>query len=100
VLADTEQDGHLRAFNETFEYFDLPVRWSNDEYAVKVLIGGGKERLKSLLTDEFIVKAGLPVAADEQSRRRRSYACSPRNRANRPCGSGSGLDAGLRFNIG
>jgi len=59
VLADTEKDGHLRAFNQTFEHFHLPVQWSVADYAEKLKIGGGKERLKSLLTPEFISKAQL-----------------------------------------
>lgn len=59
VLADTEKDGHLRAFNQTFEHFHLPVQWSVADYAEKLKIGGGKERLKSLLTPEFISKAEL-----------------------------------------
>lgn len=59
VLADTEHDGHLRAFNAMFQDKSLPVRWSVDDYRVKVRIGGGKERLRSLLTPEFIAKAGL-----------------------------------------
>ncbi len=61
VLADTEKDGHLRAFNQTFEHFKLPLQWSVSDYAEKLKIGGGKERLKSLLTPEFIVKAQLPA---------------------------------------
>ncbi len=32
VLADTEQFGHLPAFNQTFEEFHLTVRWSEKEY--------------------------------------------------------------------
>lgn len=60
VLADTERDGHLRAFNDTFEYFNLPLRWSADDYAEKLKIGGGKERLSSLLTPDFIAESGLP----------------------------------------
>jgi HAD superfamily hydrolase (TIGR01509 family) len=60
VLADTERFGHLPAFNQTFEEFSLPVHWSEAEYAHKLLIGGGKERMSSLLTPEFIEKAGLP----------------------------------------
>lgn len=65
VLADTEQDGHLRAFNETFEFFELPVRWSIAEYAERVKIGGGKERLRSLLTPEFVASAQLSTDPDE-----------------------------------
>jgi HAD superfamily hydrolase (TIGR01509 family) len=60
VLADTERYGHLPAFNRTFEEFGLPVRWSDEEYARKVRVGGGKERMKTLLTPEFVAKAGLP----------------------------------------
>jgi HAD superfamily hydrolase (TIGR01509 family) len=67
VLADTERDGHLPAFNQTFREFGLPVRWSDDEYAGKVLIGGGKERMTSLLTPEFVTAAGLPTDPAEQA---------------------------------
>ncbi|GIM96717.1 HAD-IA family hydrolase [Paractinoplanes toevensis] len=51
VLADTERHGHLPAFNATFEQFGLPVRWSEREYGEKLKIGGGKERMASLLPD-------------------------------------------------
>ncbi|MGW7042258.1 HAD-IA family hydrolase [Streptomyces avermitilis] len=61
VLADTERDGHLPAFNETFEEFGLPVRWSDEEYAQKVKVGGGKERMRTLLTPDFVAAAGLPA---------------------------------------
>lgn len=60
VLADTERDGHLPAFNATFERFGLPVRWSEEDYAAKLAIGGGKERMASLLTPAFVAEAGLP----------------------------------------
>jgi HAD superfamily hydrolase (TIGR01509 family) len=61
VLADTERYGHLVAFNQTFEEFGLPVRWSVADYSEKVRIGGGKERMASLLTPEFVAAAGLPT---------------------------------------
>lgn len=60
VLADTERDGHLPAFNATFAELGLPVRWSEADYADKLAIGGGKERMASLLTPEFVARAGLP----------------------------------------
>ena len=60
VLADTERYGHLPAFNQTFAEFGLPVQWSESEYAVKLRIGGGKERMASLLTEEFLERAKLP----------------------------------------
>lgn len=59
VLADTEQFGHLPAFNKTFEEFGVPVQWTVEEYAQKVLIGGGKERIRSILTDELSQQLGL-----------------------------------------
>ncbi|KOV67030.1 haloacid dehalogenase [Streptomyces sp. AS58] len=64
VLADTERDGHLPAFNKMFEEFGLPVRWSEAEYAEKLKVGGGKERMRTLLTPDFIAAAGLPSDPD------------------------------------
>ncbi|MFJ3391938.1 HAD-IA family hydrolase [Leifsonia aquatica] len=66
VLADTERNGHLPAFNRTFAEFGVPVRWSDDDYREKVLIGGGKERMASILTPEFVAANGLPSDADGQ----------------------------------
>lgn len=59
VLADTEQHGHLPAFNRTFTDFNVPVQWSVEEYAEKVKIGGGKERMRSILTPELAHSLGL-----------------------------------------
>jgi HAD superfamily hydrolase (TIGR01509 family) len=66
VLADTERDGHLPAFNRTFEEFGLPVRWSEQEYGEKLKIAGGKERMTSLLTPAFVAEAGLPTDPEGQ----------------------------------
>ncbi|KQX74515.1 HAD-IA family hydrolase [Aeromicrobium sp. Root472D3] len=66
VLADTERDGHLPAFNETFEHFGAPIRWSQDDYAELLKIGGGKERLASVLTPELVKEAGLPTDPQQQ----------------------------------
>ncbi|MCQ1949690.1 HAD-IA family hydrolase [Arthrobacter sp. zg-Y859] len=59
VLADTEQYGHLPAFNQTFADFHVPVQWSVEEYAEKVKIGGGKERMRSILTPSLSESLGL-----------------------------------------
>ena len=61
VLADTERYGHLPAFNQTFGEFGLPVQWTEEEYGAALRIGGGKERMRSLLTPAFVVEAGLPT---------------------------------------
>ena len=62
VLADTERFGHLPAFNQMFAEFGLPVHWSEEEYGRKLKIGGGKERMASLLTPEFVAAAKTPNA--------------------------------------
>jgi HAD superfamily hydrolase (TIGR01509 family) len=51
VLADTEKDGHLPAFNQAFAEFDLPIHWDEATYAEKLKIGGGKERIASEFND-------------------------------------------------
>jgi len=66
VLADTERDGHRPAFNATFAEVGLPVSWSEEEYGEKLRIGGGKERMASLLTDEFVRANGLPADPEGQ----------------------------------
>ncbi len=66
VLADTEKDGHLPAFNATFTNFRLPVQWDVPTYAQKVKIGGGKERMSTLLTTDFLERTGLPADPEEQ----------------------------------
>lgn len=67
VLADTERDGHRLAFNETFREFGLPISWSVDEYARKLQVAGGKERMKTELTPEFVAANGLPADAEGQA---------------------------------
>ena len=66
VLADTERHGHLPAFNATFAEVGLDLRWSEADYAEKVLIGGGKERMASLLTPDFVMANRLPADPKEQ----------------------------------
>lgn len=66
VLADTERHGHLPAFNQVFAEFGLPVRWSEEDYRLALRIGGGKERMASLLTPAFVAAAGLPADRDAQ----------------------------------
>jgi HAD superfamily hydrolase (TIGR01509 family) len=61
VLADTERYAHLPAFNATFREFGLGLEWSEDEYGRKLQIAGGKERMASELTPEFVKANGLPT---------------------------------------
>ena len=67
VLADTERFGHLPAFNAMFREFGLPVQWSEEEYGRLLAIGGGKERMATLLTPAFVEAAGLPTDPEAQA---------------------------------
>lgn len=64
VLADTERDGHLVAFNGAFVEADLPFRWSQDEYAHLLSIGGGKERLHTYLQSHPEIDLGSTEEVD------------------------------------
>jgi len=45
TMAETERDGHLKAFNQAFEALSLPWRWSEQRYGELLAIAGGRERL-------------------------------------------------------
>ena len=45
TLAETERDGHLKAFNQAFEALALPWRWSELRYGELLAVAGGRERL-------------------------------------------------------
>ena len=51
TLANTEQDGHLRAFNEAFEVFGLDWYWDSDLYGDLLSVSGGKERLNHYISE-------------------------------------------------
>jgi HAD superfamily hydrolase (TIGR01509 family) len=67
VLSDTERYGHLPAFNQMFAEFGLAVRWSEDDYAELLKIGGGKERMATILTPDFVAAHGLPDDPEGQA---------------------------------
>jgi len=45
TLAETERDGHLKAFNQAFEALGVPWRWSEQRYGELLAVAGGRERL-------------------------------------------------------
>ncbi len=51
VIADTERDLHLPAFNQAFAEAGLDLHWSDAEYASLLRIAGGKERMAAALPD-------------------------------------------------
>lgn len=65
VLADTERDGHLVAFNQMWQEQGVNWQWSLAQYADKVKIGGGKERMFSLgQDDDFRAVYNVPDSED------------------------------------
>lgn len=68
VLAETESKGHLIAFNRMWETFGVPWLWSSEQYAEKLKIGGGKERMASLFRDPAFCRAvSVPESEQEQA---------------------------------
>jgi HAD superfamily hydrolase (TIGR01509 family) len=45
TLANTEQGGHLRAFNEAFRLLNMDWHWDNATYTNLLQVTGGKERI-------------------------------------------------------
>jgi HAD superfamily hydrolase (TIGR01509 family) len=50
TLAETELDGHRRAFNRAFEQAGLPWRWDVPLYLELLTISGGRERMRAFLS--------------------------------------------------
>lgn len=66
VLADTERDGHLVAFNQMWREKGVDWQWSVNQYIDKLKIGGGKERMLSLAQDaDFRQVYDVPDSEDE-----------------------------------
>jgi HAD superfamily hydrolase (TIGR01509 family) len=49
TLAETERDGHRRAFNRAFAEAGVPIHWDGDAYATWLSIAGGRERIRAAL---------------------------------------------------
>jgi HAD superfamily hydrolase (TIGR01509 family) len=45
TIANTEHDGHLKAFNEAFDFYELDWYWDSALYGALLSVSGGKERL-------------------------------------------------------
>jgi beta-phosphoglucomutase-like phosphatase (HAD superfamily) len=66
VLAETEGDLHLPAFNRALLEFGFDLEWTRADYADRLLTGGGKERIAGLLTPEFVAARRLPTDPSQQ----------------------------------
>ena len=61
TLANTEHDGHLKAFNEAFDYYELNWYWDSALYGVLLSVSGGKERL-SFYINKYNPKLKWPLS--------------------------------------
>jgi HAD superfamily hydrolase (TIGR01509 family) len=68
VLADTELHGHLAAFNQMWHRAGVRWQWSPEQYAEKLKIGGGKERMASLFQEKAF-QAVFAVPEGEEDRK-------------------------------
>jgi HAD superfamily hydrolase (TIGR01509 family) len=67
VLADTELHGHLVAFNRMWKKLGVPWQWSAEQYADRLKIGGGKERMAVLfLQPDFRQVFSVPESEEER----------------------------------
>lgn len=69
VLGDTEQYGHLPAFNRMWKELGVPWEWSVEEYGRKLKIGGGKERMSSLFREAGFLGAYPQLPASDEARK-------------------------------
>ena len=58
TIADTEEV-HRKAFNHTFNEFNLNWHWSENDYRKILLISGGKERFRKFLHEDEILKSKI-----------------------------------------
>ena len=68
VLADTELHGHLVAFNRMWQKAGVPWHWTEQQYAEKLKIGGGKERMQALFSEPAF-QVAYPVPKDEPAQK-------------------------------
>ncbi len=64
TIADTEEHGHLPAFNAAFAQHGLDIVWQPDEYGVLLTITGGRRRIASDLRARGFSDAADQLALD------------------------------------
>lgn len=74
TLAETERDGHRRAFNRAFAAAGLPLQWTAETYGPWLAVSGGAERIRAALHQ----LEGAPPQAERvaalQAAKQRHYA--------------------------
>jgi HAD superfamily hydrolase (TIGR01509 family) len=63
-IANTEHDGHLEAFNEAFDFYELDWYWDSALYRALLSVSGGKERL-SFYINNYNPKLKWPLIEND-----------------------------------
>lgn len=74
TLAETERDGHRRAFNRAFAEAGLPLQWDAAAYGRWLAVSGGHERIRAALTALEGQEPAPQRVADLQACKQRHYA--------------------------
>ena len=64
TIANTEHDGHLKAFNEAFDFYELDWYWDSALYGELLSVSGGKERL-SFYLNNYNTKLKWPLSESD-----------------------------------
>ena len=64
TIANTEHDGHLKAFNEAFDFYELDWYWDSALYGTLLSVSGGKERL-SFYINNYNLKLKWPLSESD-----------------------------------
>ena len=74
TLAETERDGHRRAFNRAFAEQGLPLHWDAEAYGGWLAVSGGAERIRAALQRLEGVEPPAQRVAALQAAKQRHYA--------------------------
>ena len=107
VLADTERDGHLVAFNQSILEHGQTFQWDEDTYKRLLKVGGGKERLRKYFSEDLNITLDDTMKAVIKNIHRRKTAIFMRLIRKGRIGLRSGIarlvkeahDAGIRLAI-
>ncbi|MBU3724467.1 MAG: HAD-IA family hydrolase [Burkholderiaceae bacterium] len=80
TIAETEGDGHLHAFNQAFQEFEVPWTWSTEVYGELLKITGGFERMMAYAQN---IGADWALTEAGQARFRSIHRCKNERYAKR-----------------
>jgi HAD superfamily hydrolase (TIGR01509 family) len=74
TIAETERDGHRRAFNRAFAEAGVPIHWDPERYADWLVIAGGRERIRAALLHQEKREPDPRRVESLQARKQEHYA--------------------------